>query len=296
MSEIDEADLTFFSANSAVGPTPKRITAFIVKPKVVRNGTGLMHFAHGWSCNRLMYADMMRDFATRYNLVCVATEFRQSGFDFDQQIGFGYSQPYDASHWQVFDCLNAVRTTLNWFPNIDRQRLISFGVSQGGHIAALMALFCPNTFAFLIDGCGISHFDKLRIEWAGRDFSAAELAARDVVAMASRFRCPVALIHGTADQTLPMIHTENLEAALRAAKATIRVQYIEGGDHGFGPPSNYHQAAKAIADDWLSELRSPLQDDFTQQSILRIPCADKILVVDWTKAITDPQQVRWETA
>jgi len=64
---MPESELTFLSPNTEA--YPKRTIALVVAPETVGPDTGLMHFAHGWGCNRFQYREMMRDFAERYDLV-----------------------------------------------------------------------------------------------------------------------------------------------------------------------------------------------------------------------------------
>lgn len=285
-------DFTFPSANTAEYPKP--ITARAVEPDHMDAATGLLHCCHGWSGNRFQYIELMEDFANRYNLVCVSTEFRQSGYDFDTRTGLGAETPYDGSHYQVVDCLNAVREALRLYPGLDRGRLLLFGGSQGGHISMLMSIFAPDTFACVLSGSGISRFDGERIRWCGRHFTPDELAIRDVARMAGRVKCPVALHHGTADTTVPAGHTRDLEAALRAAgNVELRVKYIEGGEHSLEPVTDRKTVAIEMADDLLRGARHPGMDDFMAKRTVTIPCVDRALVLDWKRDTGDANLMRW---
>ena len=286
-------DFSFMSTNTI--NYAKRITAYVVEPSRIVADTGLLHCAHGWGGNRFQYTELMQDFADRYNLLCLATEFRQSGYDFDSVTGRGADMPYDASHYQVIDCLNAIRETLHLFPGLDRQRMMAFGGSQGGHITMLMALFAPHTFACAISGSGIARMDGTYSQWAGHTFSADELACRNVIRMASQMRCPVALMHGTADAIVPDHHTRELEAALRAAgKVDVRAKYYAGAGHGLEPVTDRKTATIEIADDLLKEARRTAIDDFTAGTKIIIPCVSQKLVFDWSKDVAAPDLMRWE--
>ncbi|MSS70460.1 MAG: DUF2920 family protein [Candidatus Latescibacteria bacterium] len=289
---MKDYEITFKSCNSVHYAKP--ITAYVTGPDRMDGGTGLMHFAHGWGGNRYGYRAMQQEFADRYNLIGVATEFRQSGYDFDPVTGTGAYQPYDASHLQVIDCLNAVRHVLGLYPGLDRGRLIAYGGSQGGHISMLMCSFCPDTFALVISACGASHFDAERAAWAGRDFSARELAVRDTAGMAGRGQCPVVLMHGTADETLPDLHTRRMEKALREAGRTVVVKYYEGGNHALGPVTNRRDATVELADALLREARNDREDDFAAGRAVRVPCGDSDFVIDWSRRPEDPELARWE--
>ncbi|MDA0746420.1 MAG: DUF2920 family protein [bacterium] len=287
-----EYEIMFNSRNSANYAKP--ISAFLIEPERLDAQTGLMHFAHGWGGNRYQYREMQREFSDRYNLVCVATEYRQSGYDFDAVTGKGAYLPYDASHFQVIDCLNAVRHVLRLYPGINRERVIDFGGSQGGHVAMLMSIFSPCTFALVIGACGISHLDEKWVQASGREFGADELAIRNVVRMADRVQCQVVLMHGTADETVPDRHTRMLEQALLDAGKTVTSKYYEGGDHALGPVTNRRDSVVEMADGLIDSARNTNVDDFTAGREVRIPCETKSFVIDWSKAPDDVALTRWE--
>ena len=288
---MNEFEITFQSTNTQ--SYSKKIFVYAVRPSVMNARTGLMHFAHGWGGNRYQYREMQQEFADRYNLVCIAAEFRQSGYYFDPVTGTGADLPYDASHYQVLDCLNAVREMLSIYPAVNKQRLIAFGGSQGGHIAMLMSIFAPQTFAFVVSACGVSHADEKIIAWTGRDFSADELAIRDVVRMADRVKCPVALMHGTADKSVADNHTRFLEKVLKEHGKTVRVKYIEGGGHGLEPVTDRKTVTVELADDWLKTMVNERENDFDLQSRVEIPCITKKCVFDWCKPVSDSTLVSW---
>ena len=289
---LKEHEIIFNSFNSI--HYPKRITVYIVAPEITDKNTGIMHFAHGWGGNRFQYQEMQREFANRYNLFCIAAEYRQSGFDFDATTGIGTDVPYDASNVQVVDCLNAVRKTLEVYPSLNKRRIISFGGSQGGHIAVLMSIFSPNTFALVVSASGISHITPELAGWAGRDFSEDELEIRNVVKMASLIPCPVVLMHGTADTELPEGHTRNLEDGLHAAGKEVRVKYYEGGGHSLAPVSDRKSATVELADYLLKNVRNEKSLDFDEQRKIIIPCAKKNFVIDWSKPAEDPGLISWQ--
>lgn len=287
-----EYETTFRSCNSET--YPKSITAYVVVPDRVDGRTGLMHFGHGWGGNRYGYREMQQEFADRYNLVCVGTEFRQSGYDFDPVAGLGADRPYDASHYQVLDCLNALRHVHGLHPGLDDRRILSFGGSQGAHVAMLMGIFCPSTFALIVGACGAYRLDENIIQWAGRDFSEDELAVRDAVRLAPRVQCPVVLVHGTEDETVPVCHTRWLEAAIREAGKPVVARYVEGGNHALGPVTNRRDATVELADDLLRSARREGPTDFAEGSLIRIPCADRALELDWSKPTEDVDLIQWK--
>ena len=106
---MPEYDLTFASAGTT---SPKPIVCRVLAPDAIDERTGAMLFLHGWGGNRFQYRGMMKDFVPRYNVVGVAPEYRQSGYDADPVAGTGTVVPYDFSHFQVIDCLGSLLTVL----------------------------------------------------------------------------------------------------------------------------------------------------------------------------------------
>jgi len=287
-----EYEVGFAGCNSV--HYPKWITAYIVEPAKMNENTGIMHFAHGWGGNRYQYREMQKEFSDRYNLICISTEYRQSGFDFNPITGVGAYIPYDASNMQVIDCLNSVRKTLELYPDINKRRIISFGGSQGGHIAVLMSIFCPNTFALVISSSGLSYITPELAGWAGRDFSEDELAIRDIVKMASFIHPPVVLMHGTADAVLSEQHTRKFEEALRAEGKMVRVKYYEGGGHFLEPVSDRKSSILELADDLIKDAGNEQSIDFNERSKIVIPCVRKRFIIDWSKSMDDFSLVLWQ--
>lgn len=289
---MKEYEITFHSCNSE--NYSKRITVCIIEPHTVSESTGIMHFAHGWAGNRFQYDAMMKDFANRYDLICIATEYRQSGYDFDPATGRGACMPYDFSHFQVIDCLNSLRTVIGMYPRINKKRIITFGGSQGGHISMLMAAFCPNTFALAISACGISHVTPSWQKKAGRSFSEDDLAVRDVVRMASRIQCPVVLIHGMSDETVPDDHTRMLQEALRSTGKDVRVKYYKGAGHMLQPVTDRRSSTVELANDLLQNVHDGKQIDFDAESRICIECVNKKFIIDWSKPPNDHTLIQWE--
>jgi acetyl esterase/lipase len=62
---------------------------------------------------------------------------------------------------------------------------------------------------------------------------------------------PVRLVHGTADDLVPLADSESLQASLRAAGRTVDLVVIDGGDHGFRDPRHRERAMAAMVD-WFS--------------------------------------------
>ena len=273
----------------------KPTTMLVVEPDAVDAGTGAILCTHGWGGNRFQHREVMEHAAAKFNLVALAVEYRQSGFDFDPVTGTGACWPYDASFYQVLDVLNGLRETLALRPGLDRRRVYHFGGSQGGHIALLSALFAPDTFAAVYAGSPVTRITPDIATWAGREFSGRELSDRDVVEHAADFQCPVFLEHGTADAIVPHHeHTEPLERELKRLGKVHDVKYHEGGGHGLEPVTTRAESFKERAAELFRLVRPRAANDFSEGSCVRLKCLDKTLVIDWSQAASSAQLVRFE--
>ena len=271
----------------------KYITALIVAPDKIGPHTGAMLFSHGWGCNRFQHQDKMEDAADQYNLVCISTEYRQSGYDFDPTRGEGSYAPYDASFYQVVDCLASLRYILQMY-QLDGSRIYHYGGSQGGHICLLSSIYAPNTFAGIYASCPVTHLDEDKIGWAGREFASHELAIRDVAFHAERISCPIFLEHGTGDTTVNYeSHTKALVSKLRAAGKQVLVRYYDGGEHNLEPATTKLEAFRALAPKLMECGKDNKDHDFALESKVLIPCGEKTLFVDWSREQTDIQLLRW---
>lgn len=141
-------------------------------------------------------------------------------------------------------------------PSLDPSRLGLAGHSRGGGTALLGAAGREEVRA-LVTWAAISHFDRIADEstlaaWRssgvyevvnsrtgqrlplGVDFLddiLGNLARLDLRAAASRLRVPWAIVHGTADETVPFAEARELEAA---SGGRARLVPVDGAGHTFG--------------------------------------------------------------
>ncbi|NQU10528.1 prolyl oligopeptidase family serine peptidase [bacterium] len=285
-----------FTYPSANGPraAPKPLTALVIEPDRIGPETGAMLFTHGWGPNRFQHEDKMQITADAFDLVCVAVEYRQSGYDFDPVGGSGWDLPYDASFYQVFDVLNGLRAVLARRPELNRQRLLHYGGSQGGHLALLGAVFAPETFAGVYASVAVTHIEPAFAEWAGRSFDPHELAIRDALGMADRIQCPVFVEYGTADPNVNCErHSRALVGRLRASGQFAGEAAYEGGGHDLCPTITRLESYQANAPALLRQWRHQETDDWQAGRDVEIPAADRVLRIDWSKPPDDPALFGW---
>lgn len=146
---------------------------------------------------------------------------------------------------------------------IDPSRVLLWGGSAGGHLAALAALTCgaadyapePNTgrlsrkealaakapeVSTCVQGAviwyGVSEIGSLHSENStslmGCD-CADEMAMASPVNRVTSKAPPMLLIHGTADTEVPVAQSHALEARLKANGIPVQALYIPDVDHGF---------------------------------------------------------------
>ena len=286
-------EITYLSANTA--DCPKPITAMVCEPDRLTPNTGAMLFSHGWGGTRYNDLGKIDEACEPYDLVCVAVEFRQSGFDYDLHRGSGWDCPYDLSFYQLFDVLNGLREVLALRPGLNTRRLFHYGGSQGGHLALLSAIVAPRTFAAVYSSCGVTFVEPHFLVWAGREFLPHELAFRSVIEHADRIRCPVYLDHGTADKEVLCVHSRRLEARLRELGTPVEAVYYEGGGHQLEPVSDRIAAFKAMAPRFLPTRTNPAPDppEFVAGGQVTLPCADRTLVIDWSQPPASAALLRW---
>jgi dienelactone hydrolase len=139
---------------------------------------------------------------------------------------------------------------------LDPAKNVGIGHSRGGGIVLLHAAESGDALG-VVTWAAVASFDRFDAEakerWR-RDGFLSILNARtgqemrlglealedlernrarfDLPAAARRVRCPVLLVHGTEDETVPVEESELLAAALGPAKASLLA--IEGAGHTFG--------------------------------------------------------------
>jgi dienelactone hydrolase len=247
----------------------REIEAVFIVPPEVGPETGFLLVYHGFGESRLQHIATMERWAVRYNLVCIAPEYRDSGFD-AYPSGKGARQPYDYSHLQLMDGLNAYRAARLACPQADGRRAFVWGGAQGGHLALLSAELAAGTFALCV---ALSN----ALGPSGSSFDAAGRAIRDPRAWAARLRCPVVLAHGTADPEVSVAITCGIARSLAEAGKDFSVRFVPGGDHRLGPACSWEELTEELADHLFRTAAREGPDDFEAQRRYEFPCPEGVV-------------------
>lgn len=272
----------------------KPTAMLVIEPDKIDKNTGVMLFNHGWGGNRFQHKELIEFAVKKFNIIGLAVEYRQSGYDFDPVAGIGACLPYDASFYQVFDVLIGLKEYLLLKPGINRRRIYNFGGSQGGHIALLGSIFAPNTFGFVYAGSPVVRITSEIEKWAGRCFAPYELNIRDVIEHAAEIKCPLFLEHGDSDDVVPHYdHTQLLEKELKRLKKEFHVKYYKNGDHGLAPATSRLESFRKRASAAFEIIKPTPFDDLTEGSIVKINCGQKTLRIDWAQSSAYDKFIQW---
>jgi dienelactone hydrolase len=276
----------------------KEIPVLTIRPESITGNTGLMLVLHGWGGNRHQYREMMLDFSERYNVICMAPEYRDSGWDASKE-GTGMRQPYDFSHLQVMDALAAFRAVSLEYPGGNARRAFVWGGSQGGHIAMLATAFAPHTFAVTVDACGIVYPDPAKERWKKAGLSKedqSEWEIRDARLFVDRIRNKVFLFHGDADEAVDIEQSYKLKDALERAGKEVEAHYTPGGDHFLKPVTTRTEQTIRYASENLGTRSIMGENDFERGSVFTFPCTGRTAQVDFRGDVPELSWIAEETS
>jgi len=153
---------------------------------------------------------------------------------------------------QIADAQEAVRF-LGRHKRVNSKRLAVVGLSLGGAVATHLTAREKKRVQSLVlispvaDGTGI--LDELTtpeavvslaqtgiVDYFGNRVGVQfirQFADMKPLQEAVKCQCPVLLIHGSKDETVPLEHTEMYERALQGAKRTVKKVVVAGADHMF---------------------------------------------------------------
>ena len=171
---------------------------------------------------------------------------------------------------QINDCRAAVgfikRGAKNY--SLDAAKIGVYGVSTGGHLAALLALTSSTIKCAAIESAPtdlLTLNQGARLDWNALDSPLSrflggtiqqktELAKRaSPLFYADEFAPPMLVLHGDADEFVPIAQSEKLVQKLKSAGATVQFQVFAGEAHGL--KNEREQADKAILKFFQQKLK-----------------------------------------
>ncbi len=152
-------------------------------------------------------------------------------FDFN---GHGESEGKieDIDALQCVDDLTKAIDYVLALPNVDKKRIAITGSSLGG-LAATLAGAWHNRIACAVLVCPVSDFRPLR----EHNIKYKSLMQYDVYHEAEKITCPVLIIHGSKDESVPL--DQSVELARHLRRGTLHI--TPGADHSFSNPDHAEQ-------------------------------------------------------
>lgn len=161
-----------------------------------------------------------------------------------------------------------LRTAYALLRNRNPGKIAILGSSMGGTVALLFAAEEPEVAALVTVAAPIhpEQFPQRTLtpkqidEWRNRGFTLYhgrrlnvsllnDLETINILDTAGRITCPVLILHGDADEVVPVEEAHELHARLKSEK---RLVILRGSDHRLSDPAAVHSAL-AAALDWLTE-------------------------------------------
>ncbi len=161
------------------------------------------------------------------------------------QPGFGGSQgPADYVGPRTLSALRAGYDKLRKEPWVDPGRMGIYGYSRGGMAASLLAVDLPDVKAAVF-GAGVYDFQRMYNdaklpgirENMRREtgMTPAAVRERSSILRMDQLKCPVLILHGDADQNVPVSQAILLRDRLTALHKEFEIKIFPGREHSIGP-------------------------------------------------------------
>ncbi|MDD4181869.1 MAG: DUF2920 family protein, partial [Victivallaceae bacterium] len=134
----------------------RTIKVYLYYPKgklsEVNSTTGLFLTLHNWGGKNATGAPSPKILSIRYNTICIAVDYLQSGSRTVEPYDYGYLQSLDALRalhyvWGALDAKGI---------NFSKRRIYCCGGSGGGNVSQMANKFAPRTFACVVDLSGMA--------------------------------------------------------------------------------------------------------------------------------------------
>ena len=206
--------------------------------------------------------DWLAQFLANEGYVVLQPNFRGSGGFGATFAQAGYRQWGRKMQEDVTDGANAL-AAMGW---ADASRTCIVGWSYGGYSALIGGALTPDQYKCVVAVAGVSDLRGMlayEMRQHGPDSRTyaywsnvigdlqTEGAAIDAVSpsrLASRFKAPVLLIHGSDDLVVPERQSQTMEQALKSADKPVTYLRIGKDDHGLVAGDSRNKALTAIGD------------------------------------------------
>ena len=151
----------------------------------------------------------------------------------------------------------------------DPKRICIVGSSYGGYSALIGAAQQPGLYQCVAAIAPVTDMERLMKERDHTEFgdvnhnrvvgSMESAGVPSPVNLAAEITVPVLLIHGRRDYTVPMVHSEEMEDALKRTGHRPKTVYLDDTDHFFSNAAGRLQALRALDSFLAANLGSGLQ-------------------------------------
>ena len=209
-----------------------------MQPSLIYRAKGenrpLMVCLHTWSFDRFNQVDSALPIAKEYDFNLILPDFRGPNLDSNPNCTLACGSEYAKR-----DIKDAVDYFLS-LGNVDKENVFLIGASGGGHMAELMAGYCPEYFKAIAAFVGISNLN----DWVGENpnytkhilaccsGSADEMAKRSPVSYIDTIaKANIKIFHGKYDPSVPVTHSIKLFNMIQEKHPTSKV-YLDIFDGG----------------------------------------------------------------
>lgn len=234
-------------------PGAREITVYLRYPGGERarvdEGTGLFLVLHNWNGTDASGAPDPQQVADRYQVISISVDYLQSG---KQEPGV--DPPYDFGYLQAMD---AIRALAHVYRELDeagiafaRDRIYATGASGGGNVALQANKFAPNTFACIVDLCGMARLsDDIAFNLDGGSrlnagYSRDPESPRHLTLDEQQIRSPadrehiqhlkrhgnaakIVVVHGAKDEVCPIEDKREMVANMRDAGLDVDAHFVD---------------------------------------------------------------------
>ncbi len=189
---------------------------------------------HTWSHNRFNQIDNMLPFAKEHDFNLLLPEFRGSNLTSNPNCTFACGS--QCAKQDIKDAIDFVLANYN----VDKDNVFLLGASGGGHMALLMAGFCPECFKAIASFVPITDLEKWAEQNAGyrphvlacTSNSTKEMAIRSPINYIDKIaQANLKIFHGKYDPVVPVTHSLEIFKQIfeKYPKSRVFLDIFDGG-------------------------------------------------------------------